>query len=265
MTEPAAGVIGEASRAIELKRRFYVGAGVFVVALAVAGFFPSLIDQSGRNSSPSLIVIAHGFAAALWLLLFISQATLVAQGRVAVHRRWGRIGPFLAIIIIVLGYLMVIEGARRGYDLSGDLARALTPPDAPPLGPTDLAAGILPPLTGFVTFGLLVGSGLWFRHRSEIHKRLMLLALVPLASEPLIHLVGYLASHWPNLRGGALFLLPLQLLLLFASAIHDKVTSGRIHPVSLLVPFLFLGWLALLNVVVFPSAAWRELALRLVQ
>jgi hypothetical protein len=265
MTQSTAGVIEEGSRSIEMNRRFYIGAGVLVVVLAVAGFVPSLVDQSDRNGSPSLLVLAHGSAAALWLLLFISQATLVAQGRVAVHRRRGMIGPFLALLIIVLGYLMVIEGARRGYDLSGDLSRALYPPNAPQLGPADVAAGILPPLIGFVTFGLLVGSALWFRHRSEVHKRLMLLALVPLASEPLIHLVGYLANHWPNLRGGGLFLLPLQLLLLFASAIHDKVTAGRIHPVSLVVPFLFLGWLVLLNAVVFPSTAWRELAIRLVQ
>jgi hypothetical protein len=57
---------------------------------------------------------------------------------------------------------------------------------APP--PPDPAA-ILIPLSGFLNFGVLVAAGFWYRYRPDIHKRLMLFALVPLAGEPIIHLL----------------------------------------------------------------------------
>jgi len=44
----------------------------------------------------------------------------------------------------------------------------------------DFVAGLFAPLLGFVGFGALVGAGLRFRHQPEIHKRLMLLALLVL-------------------------------------------------------------------------------------
>jgi hypothetical protein len=160
---------------------------------------------------------------------------------------------------------MIIEGGRRGYELSGDLTRAFTPPGAPPLSADESAAGILAPLVGFINFGVLVAAGLWYRHRPDIHKRLMLLALTPLAGEPMVHLVGYLAGRWPVLQGAAIFLLPIQFVLLFASAIYDKVSQGRIHPVSLWVPILLIVWLNLFNFVVGPSLAWQQFAVWLLR
>jgi hypothetical protein len=84
---------------------------------------------------------------------------------------------------------------------------------------------------------------LWFRDRREIHKRLMLLATVGLASEPILHLVGHLSAYWPVLRGaGTKISVPASFLLLSASAIYDRISRGRIHPVSLWVPILVFAW-----------------------
>jgi hypothetical protein len=236
-----------------------------MILLCVVGFGPSIIDQSRRNGPHTRLVIAHGIVTGAWLLLFLTQATLVATRRTAVHRRTGMVGPFLAVLVIVLGYLMIIEAGRRGYDLSGDLTRAFTPPGSPTLSVAESAAGILPPLAGFVNFGVLVAAGLWYRRRPDIHKRLMLIALTPLAGEPIIHLVGHLAGHWPTFQGAATFLMPVQLLLLFASAIYDKMSLGRIHPVSLWVPILLIVELNVLLPVGLASMVWQEFAARLVQ
>ena len=244
---------------------FYLSAGLFVILLAVVGFGPSIIDPSKRNAALTPLVTAHGIVAGAWLFLFVTQATLVLNRRVAIHRRLGTIGPVLAVPVIALGYLMMVEGARRGYDLSGDLPRAFAPPGAPPLSETERATSMLPPLAGFFNFGVLVAAGLWYRRRPDIHKRLMLLALAPLAGEPVVHLVGHVAGYWPALQGSAPFIAPIQLLFVFASAIHDKVSDGRIHPVSLWVPVVVLAWLIALNVIVLPSSAWQELAVWLVR
>lgn len=252
------------SRRYRVDRWFYIGAGVFMILLSIAGFGPSIIDQSRRTASVTPLVIAHGVLTAAWLLLFLMQATLVATGRTALHRRMGTFAPVLAVLMIALGCLTVIENTRRGYDLSGDIDRGFANPcanrgclEGVPLPSVAERSFILGPLEGFIWFGVLVAAGLWYRRRPDVHKRLMLLALLSLAGTPILHLVGYLAGRWPALQGGAIFTLPITIILLSASAIYDKVSQGRIHPVSLWVPILRFAWLGLAGVV-FSSDRGRE-------
>jgi hypothetical protein len=239
----------------------YIGAASFVIFVSVAGFGPSLVDQSRRTLPLDALVGAHGVVTSAWLLLFLVQASLVAIRRTAAHRRLGATGAILTLAMIVIGTLTTIEGARRGYDLSGDLGRAVAPPDSPPPTREDFVAGMFAPLLGFVGFGALVAAGLWFRHRPEIHKRLMLLALLVLTGVPLLHLSGYVIGHWPKMYESMSIAVPLTAnLLLFAGAVHDKLTLGRIHPVSLWMPLVWIGGTALLLAVVQPSATWRQVA-----
>jgi len=46
------------------------------------------------------------------------------------------------------------------------------------------------------------------------------------------------------------------ILLLFAGAVHDKVTRGRIHPVSVWVPLAFISVGLLVGAAV--AAPWRQ-------
>jgi hypothetical protein len=85
----------------------------------------------------------------------------------------------------------------------------------------------------------------------------MLLAVVPLAGESVIHLVGHLTGHWPALRGAGIPVsVPITILLLSASAIYDRLSC--IHPVSLWVPIGLFAWQNVLVLVVFPSTAWHQ-------
>jgi hypothetical protein len=247
-----------------VERWFYISAGVFMIVLSEVGFGPSIVQQSGRTAPPEPLVIAHGAVAVAWLLLFLTQALLVATRRTAVHRRLGIIGPVFAVALILVGYLVLIDFGRRGYDLSGDIVRALRR-NAGPLAPPGSArvdpSVLLFPLSELLEFAVLVAAGLWYRHRPEIHKRLMLLALVPLSAEPVLHLVGRLSNTWPNLHGAGIAVgVPITILLLSASAIHDRLSQGRIHPVSLWVPILLFAWQNALGLVIFPSAAWHRFA-----
>ena len=47
-------------RSHQEKRWFYIGAGVFSILLAFAGFGPSLIDHSRRYAPPEALYVAHG-------------------------------------------------------------------------------------------------------------------------------------------------------------------------------------------------------------
>jgi hypothetical protein len=253
---PHASAVG--SRA---EHRFYVGAALLMISLSIAGFGPSILEQSRRNAPSSPMVMTHGMVVGAWLLLFLVQAALVATGRTAVHRRLGSVAPALALAMIVLGVVVLIGFGRRGYDLSGDVVRAISR-TASPQNP----AVILFPLSELVSFGVLVGLALRYRHRPDIHKRLMLLAAVPILVEPILHMVGHLSLYWPPLQGrGIVVAAPFTLLLLSATLIHDRVSRGRIHPANRWVCLLLLTWQNLLVPAVFSSTAWRKFAVWLIR
>jgi hypothetical protein len=234
---------------------------VFSILLAFAGFGPSLIDHSRRFAPPSALYIAHGATALAWLALFLAQATLVARGRVALHRRLGWVGPVIAAAVIGLGVSIVIDGAFRQSDLSGDVARLVLRPGAPPFTEAESIAGIWGPLGVLLNFSILVAAGLLLRHRPEVHKRLMVFSLVPLGLESILHLSGTLVGRVPVaqsvLQG---FWVTASLLLLAALPIYDKVSKGRIHPASVWITVLFVGWTVLANAVIFRSAQAFKLA-----
>jgi hypothetical protein len=77
------------------------------------------------------LVTVHAIVAAAWLLVFLAQATLVATGRTTIHRRLGIVGAVLTVVFVVVGYFTIIEEARRGFDLSGDIIRRTTGPGVP--------------------------------------------------------------------------------------------------------------------------------------
>lgn len=230
-----------------------------MVLFAVA-FAPSFIDTSRRNTPLPLtaLVAIHGLLGVSWLFLFLTQATLVATRRVAVHRRLGVFGAVLATAFVLVGALTVIAQARRGYDLSGDLERA-TVSRTEPLA--QVAAIV--PLFFFLVFGVLVAAALLYRRRPAIHKRLMLLAVLGgLTVTPVVHLLG----HWTSLKAvaGLIFLATL-LVALSLSAVHDYVTERRIHPVSAWVAGAVLISFVAYAVVVVPTAWFRAFAAALIR
>ena len=234
---------------------FYIGFGVFVILLSFAGFAPSLIDQSRRFAPPTTLHLVHGATALAWLLLYVTQALLVAKGRVDLHRRLGWAGPLIAVLLVLFGYYTITEGAFRVSDLSGDIYRILIEPGFPPYTDAENIAGFLGSLGELITFSVLVAAGILFRHRAELHKRLMVFALLRLVPEALLHLSGTLVGRVPLSRS-VLFtgMLVIDLAVPFIPAVHDKLTRGRIHPASLWIPLLIIGWYVVLNVVVAPSA-----------
>ena len=248
-------------RSYQKTRRFYIGVGVFSILLAFAGFGPSLIDHSRRFAPPNAMYVAHGATNLAWLVLFLAQATLVARGRLATHRRLGWAGPVILAAIIVWGFAIVIDGAFRQSDLSGDVTRLILRPGQPPFTEAQSIAGIWGPLGVLLNFTILVAAGVLFRHRPEVHKRLMVFALVPLGIESLLHLSGNLVGRVPVSQGVLQgFWLTASVLLLTAVPIYDKVSKGRIHPVSVWIPVVFVAWTVVSNAVIFTSAPAFKLA-----
>jgi hypothetical protein len=249
---------GTSSATVQVARRptvdrwFYIGMAICTFITIVLGFAPSLINTAARKAPLTPLAAAHGIVSAAWLLIFLAQTTLVATRRIPVHRRLGEAAMFLAPVMIVVGYMAAITMVRRGFDLSGDLHI-----EADPL------LRLVNPLGDLLLFTILLAAGYLYRHRSDVHKRLMLLATVGgLMPAPLAHLIG----HFPRLNAmpPPIILVPLTLFL-FASAVYDRVSLGRVHPVSLWVAAASFVWFLLLNIAIGPSAAWHHFAAWLVR
>jgi uncharacterized membrane protein len=211
-------------------------------------------DRSFRaqNALPlTPLVAAHVAVSAAFLLVFLAQATLVATGRTDVHRRLGIFGALLAAALILLSYFALVGEARRGFDLSGDLSSLPAPPG------TEVAT-TMSPVIQLLLFGILFGAGLCFRHRPEVHKRLILLAVLGILSQPPI---THVIAHWPALHPWAPLLFPLSSAVFLApSAIRDKVVNGRIHPVSIWVPIAVFVVQVLFFAVIAATPFWSATA-----
>jgi hypothetical protein len=223
--------------------------GLVAMALVIVSFVPGFFSPR-RNAPLTPLLWLHGALFGAWLIFFLVQVSLVSARRGDLHRRVGPAGLLLAIAMVVTGYTTTIAMAQRGFDASGDLDVARDP----------LGAMVFP-LGDLVSFSVLVGAALWFRRRPGIHKRLMLLATAgSLMAAPLAHLLGRLpvARDMPPV-----ILVPLGCLYL-SGAVHDRLTLGRFHPVSLWGGLSLLAWAQFRAAVVGPSDTWRWMAAWLV-
>ena len=239
-------------------RWFFIGVGLLMIVLNLVAFGPSIIDPSGRRAPLPFtpLVAAHVVVSTLFLFVFLAQATLVAAGRTDVHRRLGIFGALLAAALVVLSYFALVDEARRGFDLSGDLSSLPAPPGME-------VAATMSPVIQLVLFGILFGAALGYRHRPEVHKRLILIAVLGILSQPpMTHVI----THWGALHPWAPLLFPLSsAVFLTPSAIHDRVVNGRIHPVSIWVPIVALVAQITFFGVIAATPLWSSMAKWMVQ
>jgi hypothetical protein len=66
--------------------RFYASMAIVAMLVVLAGFGPGLVDPSMRRAPLTIAVGAHGAIFAAWLVLYLTQALLVGQGRIDLHR-----------------------------------------------------------------------------------------------------------------------------------------------------------------------------------
>jgi hypothetical protein len=213
-----------------------------MIAVAIAGFGPSIVDPSRRLAPLTPFLALHGILFLLWLLLFLLQTTLIAARRADIHRRMGIVAVVLLIALVPVSYVITVQMVRRGFDLSGDQFARFDP----------LFASIFN-FFAIVEFPLLAGLALLYRKHKEIHKRLMLFANISLMGPPITHFLGHfgLLSPVTVLVGLALFFL--------AAVARDYISTRRVHPLTAtLAVVLFLA--QPIQGIVGATAAWHHFA-----
>ncbi|HEY8876474.1 MAG TPA: hypothetical protein VIN03_02850 [Roseateles sp.] len=136
---------------------------VLVLGAGLWGFYPSYLSQLRETD---LSHHAHGLTAFAWMLMLISQATLIRLHRRALHRRVGKLAYVLAPLFIAAGLWMTWQTAHPDNPFSRRFG--------PRLVPVDLS----------FLLGFAVAFGLAIKHRRDIHRHARYMAVTGLLILP---------------------------------------------------------------------------------
>jgi uncharacterized membrane protein len=225
--------------AIAFANRKLVGGSLYrVVAIISAmvvfiGFSRSyFLRPIFRDAPLELALHLHGAMMTLWFWLFALQASLVANGRVRLHQSIGIAGAMLAALLSVLALLITVYSAKQVGD---------SRPPTPFLGLV---------LISFIPFPIIVGSAIYCRRQSGIHKRLMLLATVSILGAAFVRFPLKFSE-----TGAAIFMLGGTDALVLGSVVFDTVKHRRLHPAFAIGTLCILVF-QLAAALIAPSDAW---------
>lgn len=149
---------------------FFCGMALLLLATVVVGFARTyFLAGVFRAPLPSVLVHVHGALFFCWILLLITQVSLVSAGRVDIHRKLGLAGFGLACAMVVIGTLTA----------SKLLARNVSPIPA-----FDAKTFYAIPMADMVVFATLIFFAWHYRSNSAAHKRLILIATIALMDAP---------------------------------------------------------------------------------
>ncbi len=190
----------------------------------VMGFGPGVLAHlNGQRPAPPLIIHVHAAAFVGWLVLLTAQILLIRTNRRAAHQKLGIALALLAVVMIVIGplaeYMIQMEYLGTSRSRPGFMS---------------VAIAIM------IVFAAFTGIALKRRADSALHKRLMLMATIYIASAGFARWTRpWTAAIFGNGFAGTFATLYLGIDLLYLCiAAYDLKTRGRLHPAFLTA----MGW-----------------------
>jgi hypothetical protein len=218
---------------------FYVGFGLFALAVAFTGFSTTYILPMARRSfSAPWFVHMHGAACLTWIGLVITQSWLVRARRTPLHRRLGQMALPVALVVWLAGITTQLWATTRDLPTLGAIA----------------TSSLLGTISGLSLYLMLVIAALVLRRRPDWHKRLILLATIQVLW-PAFFRFRHLLPMVP--RPEISFALVLAYSPILVAAVRDKLRCGRIHPVWLVVAPALVAEQSL-EVALFDTPLWRR-------
>ena len=214
-----AAVLGHSGERAPGRSKYFLGVALLLLVFVLTGFGRTFFARPFFNV-PAIpwYLFVHGFVLASWFVLLFAQTALVAAHLTDLHRRLGILGGFVAVALVgmslaaVLGFPAHAKVNALSIDVAFDasVVRAIVW--------TDLASLLI--------FSAFVATALYWRRRSDVHKRLMLLASMAILGPAVSRIISLVAP--PPAIGIAiqtliLFGLPLTVVL------HDLLATRRVH------------------------------------
>jgi FtsH-binding integral membrane protein len=217
---------------------FFLTMALLILATVFMGFARTYYLAGVFHAPlPSLIIHLHGAAFSCWILLLVTQTSLVSGGRVDIHRRLGIAGFFLGCLMVILGVLAATDSlVRRG----GPVGR-------------DPQAFYIIPLTDMVFFATALFFA--FRHRrdSSAHKRLIYVATNALLIAAIARVP--IAFSYRKIFVDSL----LSDLFLLALVAYDLWSTHKIHRVTLWAGSILI-FIQQIRLPIGKTAAWHVFA-----
>jgi hypothetical protein len=150
-----------------LDRYFHVAAGVIMVVVMLAGFYPFYLrgeGMAGRKIAPGLLplVVLHGSAMTAWVAMFLVQSLLVSARKVRLHMTLGWVGVAFALLAATTGVGVAVESVR--------------PIPTFPFWGMEYRQFLAIMLAEMALFTAFVVVGVLSRKKLRIHRAMMLLA-----------------------------------------------------------------------------------------
>jgi hypothetical protein len=240
MTAPAAAATSKTAR--NFRPSFFFWMALAMCFFVFGGFGMTYLLPMSRGAFPPAppIVHLHGLIFMSWMILLVVQAGLVGAGNVKLHRSLGTWMIAQGSVTICAGLLLQLIGTRFAMD------KGFAP------GTDGLYLG----LCAFFGFSLMFTLAIRNTKRPEIHKRMILFAMLPVLPPG----VNRFWSHALGLE--PIPVVPLYLTLwsmALAILVHEWRRNGRISRYSMVGA----GWIVIEGVMhklVVHSPAFDRLA-----
>jgi hypothetical protein len=187
---------------------FFPGMAVLILASVIVGFGPTYYWAGlFKAPLPNLLIHIHGAVFTCWILLLIVQTSLVAAGRVDVHRRLGLLGFGLASLMVVLA----ATDFQVRHFTTGDLG-------------VRIRAFYAVPLIAMLAFPSLIYFAFRNRFNPAARKRFILIATIAILDAAFDRWPVPVA-RWGHCATSFVCVIPLLLLMMG----YDYWSTGKVH------------------------------------
>ena len=217
---------------------FFSGMSVLMLVTAFFGFARTYyLAGVFRAPLPSLIIHIHGAAFTCWILLLVTQTSLVAADRTDIHRKLGIAGFFLACAMVILGVMAGTDRLLSAHDVAGRDPRAF----------------YIVPLTDMLLFATFIYFAFRNRRNPAAHKRYIFVATAAILVAAIARL-PFAFSYRKNPIDSAL-----GALFLVALIAYDLWSTRKIHRATLWSS-IFLVFIQQVRAPIGKTALWHSFA-----
>jgi hypothetical protein len=169
-----------------VRNRFYAVIALALALLIFVAFARTYYLREWFTVPPiTTLLHLHSIAFTAWFVLFVIQTRLIARQNYRTHMQLGIAGIALAAIVVVLGVATAVQSASAPRIRGGGM---------------NSQQFVFVPLFAIAAFACLVTAAVLLRKRAQLHKRLMVLAMISVLGPPVARLINLF-------QGGAHFLL----------------------------------------------------------